>query len=571
MTQLAIRSDAETRAQWVNATGDVTDDDVLPKVREIASALQTWVNEPRRARHSSMFDRKAYVAPDNIFEQMRIARKAVEDDDIVGGAAEVTEGLVFQGIKWEGEESDVVDVFNQISRDLDLDSIMRAAYREEFTYSQFVMASWWSRKTYRVRGYNPPKEQTLEAKTDPATGVVTYEPPRDKDTNQPEKPERRGTRRRQEFSLYVPTRLTILDSARVVPVGHNLWGAERLAWQATQTEMKVWEELSDFTDDLTMSTLVIGKYTPPKDEEIELVRLGVDTKNLLELNPERVWRHTMTRPSYQKWADLRLKGVFRLLDLKAQLMEADRVNLVGAANYILLVKKGSKDEPAYPEEISNLKEGMTVLAKLPVIISDHRLEIEIITPKLDMTLQGEKYDTLDRRIMQRLLGALTLGSSGQRNESTLTIGRMIARMLENRRHMLKRFIEREVARRIMDVNKGVAKFEEEPNLVYTPRNVQLDSDQQIVQAIVAANARGDLSRHSFLEFFGFDEEVEAQWKLHEEESGLDDIFQTHTPFDSPLNGNAGGMPPGAFGAQGGRPTGGGAPTKNAAQPGKGKS
>lgn len=57
----------------------------------------------------------------------------------------------------------------------------------------------------------------------------------------------------------------------------------------------------------------------------------------------------------------------------------------------------------------------------------------------------------------------------------------------------------------------------------------------------------ELSRESTLEFFGFDQEVEAQRRLNEEESGMDNIFGSQVPFSSPQ----------MDGAQGGRPFGGG--------------
>jgi hypothetical protein len=82
-----------------------------------------------------------------------------------------------------------------------------------------------------------------------------------------------------------------------------------------------------------------------------------------------------------------------MLDLKRQLMNADRASLIGAANYILLVRKGTDQRPAQQEEIDNLKENYNFIAKMPVIISDHRLEIDIIAPKIDLTLQSRRSTT----------------------------------------------------------------------------------------------------------------------------------------------------------------------------------
>ena len=469
---------------WINASG-LPDTEVLPNVREVAYQLSRWVTEQRAVRGQvSLFDRRGYVVSDNPFAQMLVARKAVGEDDIVSGTCEVTEGLIFQGVKMECEDPDDADVFNQIARDINLDGVMRSAYREMFTYSQAVFASWWGWKDYTVRGYTAPAKQKLvPAKVpDPVTGKATdaighFEPELDPATNQPIEPPRRGNKRRKKYHIWCPTRISILDSTRVIPIGNSLWGQDRLAWHASKEEMEMWDGLYMGTvNDATMTTLILGPYKPGKEEEKELQALGVDPTKLLELNPDYVWRHTATRSAYEKWPQNRMKSVFRLLDLKQQLMDSDRAQLVGAANYIILVKKGSEKEPAKQEELNNLKEGMSIVARMPVIISDHRLEIEIITPKLDMTLDPGKYDTLDRRIISRLLGALTIASSGQRNETTVTIGRMVARLLESKRHMLKRTIEAKVIRATVEHHLNKDKFEDEPNLAYTPRNVQLDAD-----------------------------------------------------------------------------------------------
>lgn len=545
-----------TSVRFLNYS-DIPDTEVLGSVRQVAFQLSQWVmagqSPGRRGRSGGMLNREEFIVPDNPMYQMHMARKAVAHDDIVGGTADVTEGLIFQGVTWEGEDADTCDVFNQISTDIDLDAFLRAAYRELFTTGQVVATGWWERKTYKVRGRNPSPTRPLPPAPDPVTGIVP----------KPDPP-KKGPKRKKEFAVYAPTQLTILDSLRVIPVGNRLWGGDQLAWHGTQQEIEIWDSGLDSPSagDPSMDQLIIGKYTPDPIEATELSGLGIDPNRLLLLNPMRVWRHTLSRPSYAKWADVRLRSVFPLLDLKAQLREADRVTLVGAANYILLVRKGLKDEPAHQSELENLRRNFDVLAKLPVIISDHRLEIEIITPKQDYTLIREKYDVLDHRILSRVLGALTVAGSGQRNESTVTIARMVARLLESRRHMLKRSLERNFARRIMDANPD-AGFEEEPNLAFTPRRVQLDADQEISQLILALRQQKEISRESILEYVGFDQSVEANRRIVEAQM-YDDIFETAVPFNSPIN-NGGGLPPGAFGATGGRPTGGGQ-SKPAASP-----
>ena len=530
--EIVVRPIEDTDVGWVNASG-VSDELLLPSVRQTARQLARWVDSARASRQKlTLFDRTAYAAPDNPYARMQIARNAVQHDDIVGGAADVLEGLAFQGIQWESSESDEADVFNQINADLDMDRQVRTWFREQYTYSQAIIGLWWGRKQYKVRGYS-----STPVPVDPATG----QPPIDPDTGKPRKAKR--VRRKKEFDIATPVAMTFLDPMKVVPLAPGMFGEDRLAWHASYDEMEQWNRVQDeLIVDQAVSAFFMGRPVLSMDERQDLMAMGVDPTRLLMLNPDLVFRHTSTRAPYMRFPDLRLASTFSLLDMKQQLMEADRVFLVGAANYILLVRKGTKEDPALPEELRNLNESMKVLAKLPVIIGDHRIQIDIITPDQSHVVEAERYDTLDRRILMRVLGSLSVTSSGQRNESTLTVARGVARLLESQRHMMKRTLERRIAKAVAEHPFNVGKFKDPPRLAYTPRTVQLDADSEITRAILALRTQKELSRESILEYFGFDQGVEADRRQFEEESGLDDIFQTAVPFDSPLN--QGGRPPG---------------------------
>jgi hypothetical protein len=531
-------------------------------IERAAAELQRWVAKTRGK--ANMFNRATYTPPDNPYDEMRSARTAVATDDIVSGVAEVTEGFAFQGMKWESEKPEDADVFNQMAGDLNMDNVIRKMWREEFTYSSCYVAAVWGRKEYKVRGSSFGEELPLDKLTDPLTGEVTYEEPRDPKTNRPMK-RKKGPRRKKTYSVYCPTELRVLDPTKVVPLGTGPLGMQSYAWCATEYEMDAWEELASGRKiDIMMSSFFLGKYTPDRDEERALRDLNIDTRRLLVMNPDRVFAHHMTKPDYERFPDVRLKSCFALLDLKNQLLAADRATLVGAANYILLVKKGSKEEPAQQREIDNLKENYQFMAKLPVIISDHRLELEIIAPNVDLTLNREKYDTLDARLLGRLLGTLSLSESNNSKDATVGQSYAVARALENRRHMLRRTLERQVARAVVEHPANDKVFEGgEPNLVYTPRHVALGWDQALLQLLHSLRTEREISRETMLEMFGLDQATEAM-RLEIEEKEYDDTFRTMVPFSSPQLG--GGAPPGVTGPQGGRPVGGGQPSRNTAKP-----
>lgn len=505
----------------INATGE--DDAEFQRIiettqmREVAAEVSRWVHNARKVARGSMFDRHTYTPPDNPYDEMRAARAALDTDEVVGTVWEVTESFAFQGVKWESDEADEADVFNQIAADINLDDVLRKQWRDIYAFSQVVNGMIWDYRTYTVRG-----------KT------------------------KAGNRRKKQYTVWCPVDFRTIDPMKVVPVGGSgPFGGDYLAWCSTLEETNLYNAASNAERiDPLMEMFFEGPYKPvTKQEELDLLALGVDVTNLLLMNPDMVWRHTLTRPDYERFAQVRMKNLFPILDMKRQLMKSDRAMLIGAANYILLIRKGDKDNPGTPQEIDNLKQGYNFIAKLPVIISDHRLSVDIIAPAQDFTLKQERYDLLDTRIMMRLLNTLSLGSRGQRNETNVTLSRAVGRGMENRRKMLARSWEGpHFAKAIFDHPRNDGVFVgHRPSMVFVPRNVSLDIDQAILQALLNLRARREISRDTILEHFGLDQETEAQ-RMQVEEELYDAVFKTVTPFDSPENN------------QTGRPQGGGAPS-----------
>lgn len=520
-----------------------------PDVAHIIRSIAAWQDTMREATQSggTIFDRGAYTPPNNPYDEMRAARTATETDDIVAGVAEITEAYAFQGSKIESTEADEADVFNQWAAEVDTDSLMRKMWLEEYSCSQFVCGMRWDWRTYTVRG------KAVDS-TDPNTEGIDDAP------DAPAPLKRRA--RRKKYKLWVPVEFTILDSLKVVPVDHSPFGPDKLAWSATPGQIGWWRQIMNGeVVDVVAQEFYKGIYEPDMEERGRLSKMGVNPDRLILLNEENVWRHTLTKGDYDPFAKVRLKSLFPLLDMKRQLIMADRAVLIGAANYIILIRKGDKDFPGTPEEISALKENYNFIAKVPVIISDHRLTVDIIAPKQDLTLDEGRYTTIDNRILMRLLGTLTLKT--ERSETNITLSNSVARMMENRRHMIKRAIEKNVFRAIMNHPNnqsadGKALLKQEPNLVFTPRSIQLGFDPNLLSAMLALRTQREISRETMLEVLSLDEATEAM-RLEYEEWAFDPIFQTQIPFAAQGVGNPGGPngvnTPAANGRNGGRPSG----------------
>lgn len=549
MTTRVIKGD-EQNGRYINASG-IADDVIESYMPGILKEVARWTDGDQwKTRRLSLFDRHAYVAPDSHYSLFQVAKRAVQNDDVVGAVCDAASGLTFQGVKWESSNSDDADIFNQIATDLDLDNFVRAWFKEDYTYSQAVICMWWDRKTYKVRGNSITLPQP-DAVPDMSTGLASYSPKMDPKTGKPVKPKK--TKRKKPYSVTCPVEISFLDPLKIVPLSPSFFGKDRLAWQSTPNEVAIYKSYRNgetLVPDQIMERLFIGDgpIQLPQGERDYLNLLGVDTYHLIELNPDYVFRIAPGRISYERWADIKLKRVMTLLDMKQQLIEADRVALIGQANYILLIRQGSKEEPAHDEELMALRAGMDNLAKVPIVVGDHRLTIDIITPSQDFTLDEGRYDTLDKRILHSCLGSILGAESRDPSISAKTV----ARVLEMKRHLLKRELEKRISKAICDHPANKDLFEEEPNISYTPQVVQINDDAQFLNNILALRTQKEISRGTTLELFGLDQDVEAARREEEDESGKDAVFQTQVPF------SASGQSSQVSGIQGGgRPLGGG--------------
>lgn len=510
MSGTEIEYDPETGVLIVNEA-DVAFEDIQEFIRDRGSvnrlpeiaAVNRWANSTRRS--SNLFLRDKYVPSDNVFEKMRTAANAARTDDIVSNAVETTEQLAFKRIAIETEDPDEQSVWNQLADDLDLSERCREGWRELFIVSQAYPAVVFGDKTYTVN----------------------------------ESPSRGEKRRKRTFKIQAPLAISFLDPCKVVPVGNFAFGQEQLVYIADKDEDESFNTLAGpNSSDLIVSQLIKGKYTPKKEESQLLEQLIPNREmrqNLWVLNPDNVWRMTATRPSYQRFADVRMESVFELLDLKHLLREMDRAAILGNTNAIVLVKKGDKDRPAQAGEMEELATRVGGGSRNPVIVSDHRLEIEIITPKTDKTLAAERYNGLDSRIMSRLYQSLSTGaySSGTQADDSIKLLKVIASTMEARRDKIRDSIMTHVFRVTWQKNRNLI---DEPKMQFYPRRIALDFDPNIAVFMQDLRDRGDISRETILAELDILENDEFIKRLREAEAYDHAFTPTTVPFDGPAPG-----------------------------------
>lgn len=486
----------------VEAVGRAVESD--PLMAAAIASLQRWgQNAQAVGRSGGIFQRDRYVTPEKIFDQFKVALDAAESDDVVSGVLESTEALAFNKMSVESVNEEEEDIWNQIMDDIDLEARIREMWRELFTVSQFYAVVWWGRKDYKVRG-----------KSD------------------------KGVARKKSFNkMRVPRAISLLDPLKVVPVGSFLFGQEKLAYIANRSEAENFDEVlaGANTTDLAVRNLIKARYVPDEAEKKYLKEItDANVDNLYLLNPDNVWRHTLTRPAYQRFATVRMKSVFELLDMKQQLRQMDRAHLVGGTNFIILVKKGSDTLPAKPAEVSQLAAQVRSASRVPVLVGDHRIEVEIVTPKMDNTLKPERYNAIDARISARLYQIFMTGNyaAGAKGDDSIKLARVVARGLESRRHMLRRAIEDHIFFPTYEKNKD--KLTEKPQLVFHPKRISLEFDSNVLTYLQDLRDRGDISRETLLQEIDLNQADEAR-KREKEDKRFDKVFK---PVHVPYSGNA---------------------------------
>lgn len=518
--------------------------------REVASLVERWTQQLNAELSSmpsvDMFNRNSWNGAKHPFAVMAQCAWSVENDDILSTLADVTEGLAFGKCRFELMDEDQQDVWNQWAAQIDLDSRLRECFRELFKVSQVYVGLWWESRTYTVR--DRPITQVLD---DLTRGEEQQQAP------EPTTTRRGNRRRRKKYTVDVPTAMTIFDPTKCIPVGSLMFGRERFAYVADESETMAFSEVMQGNRaDATVLQLIERKYTPLPADRAMCAELGVDPDRLWLLKADSVFRHTLTKAQYEPFAPVRLKSVLPILEMKRHLRNSDRAMLVGNTNFIVVITKGSDKLPAKPQEIENLKEQSRIIARLPVLVGDHRLKVEIISPAMDNTLIESRWQVLDSRLVFKALQSFQpIVQGGNASSGVSEMSRVVSQGLENRRHMLVRAFESKIFAKMLERNGGT-ELTERPSLEFSPKRITLDFKLDVMNAILKVRDRGDISRETMLEELDFDQEAEALRRARER-GQYDKIFTSSVPHGSPQAnpfGNQGG--PGAVGPSGQPPEGG---------------
>jgi hypothetical protein len=502
----------------VNESG-LPDVEVLQAVRDlfVENSSMAWARSTSFQNYSgtgSMLTRREYRTPTNVIDEIKLARELAERDDDVAAAIDMMLAVAFSdGMENLHEDEKTVGLFNGVCREANMDAALKELYREYLISAQINSVSLFTRDTIE---WNPVKGES------------------------------------QEESVAIPL-IGVLHAEDIRVLGDDTFGTGILAYDPPDQALRSW--LDTFFSPQTSpgkkaemgrqnrvaANMFIG---PVSDAELDHSEAPYSSGRLWKLNPRMVHRSTMPKGNW-KYPRPLLTRNFALLEAKRLLNIMDFALLQGGSNFIVVVKKGSDKIPARPEEITNLQNVVRAASRTGVIVGDHRLSIEVITPDLKELLNPEKRRLVGRKLASALLrvpeaGVEEPGVEGMRSEVEF-----VSRVIAGDRHDIKRHIERHIYAETVRRNRRV--FTKGNPAMWFPKIV-LQGTQFFTDFVLKLRDRGDIPRKWAVEAAGFDWEAGVEQRKREMDAGTDEIMQPGSvPHSSPEAGpqdNNQGRPPG---------------------------
>jgi ribosomal protein L17 len=466
----------------------------------------------------SLLARRKFATPTNVFDEIALARNLAERDDDIGAVLGSMMAIAFgDGMQHTHRDEVVQAVYDEIAEHSDLDATFEELYLEFLIANQFTTMTAWTQETFQF---------------------------------QPD-----GSDRQRSRDVVSPL-IGVLPSEQLRVVGNDVFKTGVLAYKPVSASQEAW--LSEFfnprtsaarkaamrREDPVLTTLLVDELEDEDGSVSSFFWDGRDrpaTRKIYRFNPRLVARTTGPKGG-AKYPRPMMTRNFALLEAKRLLNLMDYALLQGGCNFLVVAKKGSDQRPALPEEVANLREQVSHASESGVLIGDHRLSIEIITPKLDELLNESKRKLLGRKMAMSIMRIGEFASEnpaaeGMRAEIEI-LARVITRdRLKIRRHVQSR-IYREVERRNATV-LGRARIQF-PKIV-------LQGTQAFTDYVLKLRDRGDIPRSWAIEAAGYDPDAAVAQRKREKAQGIDRVL---TPAPVPFSAggpqdNGGGRPPGA--------------------------
>lgn len=456
----------------------------------------------------SILARGKYKAPSSVFEEICLARDMAERDDDVAASIGAMLAIAFsEGFQNIHPDEVTISLFDEVAKNADLEIVLKELYRELLIAGSFTTVTLFTRETFQFQPASADRLRTRQVVA-PLVGVLPAE------------------------------QIRVLDN--------DMFRNSRLAYKPVTARQEQWlKELFDpgttparkaemRREDPVLAAMLVEEIPASGFDDMWIPYMGSDPatgSTLYRLNPRMVGRTSFPKGAW-KYPRPPLTRDFTLLEAKRLLNLMDWALLQGGANFLVVAKKGSDQRPALPAEIENLHGVIRRASRSGVIIGDHRLDIEIITPKLDELLNTGKRKLLARKIVGALLRIPDYQESDSAgSQGVLADVEVMSRVIAGDRHDIKRHVEKHIydeaaKRNTASFNQGAAKL-------WFPKII-LQGSQYFTDLILKLRDRGDIPRKYAVEAGGFDYQAAVQQRKREKSNGDDRVMTpAQVPFSSP--------------------------------------
>jgi len=514
---------------------DLPDDVVEGAVMDhfVESASMAWGNPTTFQTYAggggSMLARRSFITPANVIDEIKLARNMAERDDDVGSCIGQALALALgDGMEHQHKDEKTKAIFDVIAREADMDATLAELYRELLISSQINTAVLFTRETIDYTLY--------------------------------------GSDRTLHQSVAMPL-IGVIPAEQIRVIGNDMFGTATLAYEPDDERLRRW--LDEFFDPSTSAArkhamaledrVAANMFTgivqmSALDQDIPPVTWG----RLYTLNPRMVQRSTFPKGSWKYPRPLMTRD-FALLEAKRLLNIMDYALLQGGSNFIVVAKKGSDQRPATAGEVQNLESVVRSASRSGVIVGDHRLSFEIITPKLDELLNPAKRKMLGRKLSMAMLRLTEHDEESGGGQGVQADTEVLARVVTYDRRIVRRHVENKAYYETVKRNPNV--FKQGPACIWFPKII-LQGTQFFTDLILKLRDRGDIPRAWGVQVAGFDWDAAVQQRKREVESGDDEVMQPgavpHSSPNAPAPGqpapgpqdNGPGRPPGSRDGQG---------------------
>jgi hypothetical protein len=367
------------------------------------SSFQTYANQG-----GSLMARTKFRVPSSIFGEMEFAREIAEqDDDVRSTIGQMVATAYCDGMQNFHEDERTVGLFNKIDQNAKLDHWLKEIYREYLITQNVTTVNVFVRSR------------------------MSFTP--------------NGTKQEVEERLAAPL-VSVLHAENIRIVDSDMFGQGSIAYIPDNVKLRTWLE-EFFADDTTPARRAKMQRDDPVAAALFIGRVRIAERDSLlaegmwvyTLNPRMAFRFTAPK-GQRTYARPLLTANFALIEAKRLLNLMDYALLQGGANFIVVAKKGTDQHKASEPELQALGETVRRASRTGVIVGDHRLSFDIITPKLDELLNQEKRSLLGRKLAQALLRVPEPTHDAGTEGMKAYVG-MIGRVITSDRNDVKRHVE----------------------------------------------------------------------------------------------------------------------------------